>query len=209
MMNYVIYPEQGIINISDAIKEKKGISSSNKKYTINEMPDAIRSINNNGSDENDEKTHVMNFNMFNDSGSDDCHSYSNNDDIYYYNSEVIFISEEHFREIVEYYSAGYRVEIVTPYPEIYDTWYKPTSRSYMSDICKFTVTDIFENLYAGYSDYGRCDGAAISIFCFHSMYENHWEDTTDEYPNQEYSPQISFILRYNIASYNRDYYYYH
>lgn len=40
-MKYVIYPEQSITDISNAIKEKKGV---NKTYTVSEMPSAIRSI---------------------------------------------------------------------------------------------------------------------------------------------------------------------
>lgn len=52
MNKYVIYPQESIQAISDAIKEKRGLEG-RRDFTVDEMPDAIRAINS-GNGNNDE-----------------------------------------------------------------------------------------------------------------------------------------------------------
>ena len=213
MTNYIIYPEQGIINISNAIKEKKGISTTNKKYTINEMPDAIRSINDSsGSGTVDEKVHTMNFDIFNDAP--DINDLTDNEYLQGYYENNIFISKQHLREIFEYYSAGYKVEIITPPPSYsyldYMAAYTGVGESevtFNEQPLKFIVNNIFDILYDGWvqSDYDRYSGAAAAISCFYPVYENY-HDNVDTAPHALYSHWITYILR-DVTTREEGYYY--
>lgn len=144
MTNYSINPEQDIIAIADAIRSKNGSSNT---YKVNEMPEAIRRIG--GESGGTVEAHVMTFDFTQDDldytiNYPDATTGDNSE-----NFDSFYISAQHFNEIIEYYSAGYRVEI------------QPNSNN---NSLKYTVIDVLENLYSGPGGgYSRYSGAAILI----------------------------------------------
>ena len=198
MTKYVIYPENSIIAISDAIKEKRGIQN-NQTLTVEQMPVEIREIETGGG-EADEKVHTMNFDIFNDAP--DINDLADNEYLYSHDPHA-FISKQHLREIFEYYSAGYIVEIITPPPSSgyldYQAAYTGEGEvevSFNEQPLKFIVNNIFDNLYDGLagSDYERYSGAAAAISCFYPCYENY-NGNVDTAPHAIYSHWITYILR--------------
>lgn len=161
MEKYVIYPEQSIKDISEAIKEKRGIAS-DRNFTVSQMPAAIRAINSGGGSSSG-GAHRMTFDIFTD--------YSNlSGDERDCDGSHVFISEEHYNEILEYYAAGYQVIITSSNNGAYALG---VSSSQLPETSDYHVAKVFENLYDGPGGgYSRYSGAAIIATVTIDPYEN-------------------------------------
>lgn len=107
-MKYMVNPKPSIDNIGNAIREKLNTSTT---YTIDQMPDAIRSIGGSG-ESSSGGTHTVNFSLetdYNgDGGSIDEYGFYYNPFISAQDSETAIAK---FDEVIEYFAAGYQVEI--------------------------------------------------------------------------------------------------
>ena len=107
-MKYMINPKSSIDSIGEAIREKL---NTNTQYTIEQMPEAIRSINDNSGGSSG-GTHTVNFSLETDynenSGSIDEYGLSYNPFISAQDSETAIAK---FDEVIEYFAAGYQVKI--------------------------------------------------------------------------------------------------
>ena len=100
MTKYVIYPESSIKDISDAIKEKRGIGD-RKDFTVPEMPEAIMRISSGSSSQG-----AVSIDL-----GISCADYSSNNPNFI-DYGLFLISSELFNEISDYYNAGRLVELV-------------------------------------------------------------------------------------------------
>jgi len=131
-MKYMVNPKSSIDNIGEAIREKLNTSTT---YTIDQMPDAIRSIETGSS-----------------GGNGQIHTINNVSIIYQDDCQNKTLDQNLFNEIVEYYAAGYQVLLNFSI----NSGYIDTNKN------PWYVAHVYDNIYEA-ANYDRISGAAICL----------------------------------------------
>lgn len=131
-MKYMVNSKPSIDNIGNAIREKLNTSTT---YTIDQMPDAIRSIETGSS-----------------GGSGQIHTINNVSIIRLEDCYEPALDQNLFNEIVEYYAAGYQVLLNFA---TLDNYVSPDGNPWY-------VAHVYDNIYSA-SNYDRISGAVICL----------------------------------------------